>query len=86
MNTLLEYRKEIDKIDSQILSLFAKRFSLVTKIGVYKKSNNLPIVDSKREQEKLEELYVKGEKYHITKAFIKNIWKNIFTQSYELEK
>ena len=51
-------QKEIDDIDSTLLSLFAKRFSLVAKIGKHKKDNNLPIQDKNREKIIIEGTYL----------------------------
>mgnify|MGYP000849958356 FL=1 len=53
-DTLDELRTQIDVIDAQILDLFAKRTSLATQIGVYKREHNLSILDSSREQQKIE--------------------------------
>ena len=49
MNSLDKYRKEIDKIDDSIIELLEQRFNLVVEIGQYKKENNLPVFDVKRE-------------------------------------
>lgn len=49
MNSLDKYRKEIDKIDDNIIELLEQRFNLVVEIGQYKKENNLPVFDAKRE-------------------------------------
>lgn len=44
-----ELRKEINTIDEQIMDLFKQRMFVSKKIGEFKKQNNLPILDSKRE-------------------------------------
>ena len=49
MNNLDKHRKEIDKIDDNIIELLEQRFNLVVEIGQYKKENNLPVFDAKRE-------------------------------------
>lgn len=49
MNNLDKHRKEIDKIDDSIIELLERRFNLVVEIGQYKKENNLPVFDAKRE-------------------------------------
>lgn len=51
MNELDKYRKEIDEIDNQIIHLFNERFLVTDKVGIYKKKNNLDILNSKRENE-----------------------------------
>lgn len=54
MRDLNELRAEIDKIDNDILELFSKRMEVVKKVGEYKIEHNLPILNSKRENEVLE--------------------------------
>lgn len=48
------FRKEIDKIDREIVKLLEKRFILVSDLGIYKKKQNLPVYDEAREKEVLE--------------------------------
>ena len=47
------YRQEIDKIDDQIVDLFAQRMAVAKDIAAYKKAHNLPIRDGGREREKM---------------------------------
>lgn len=54
MNKLEDMRKEIDKIDVEIIDSFQKRMELSAQIARYKKENALPILDEKREKEKLD--------------------------------
>lgn len=51
MEKLLEYRKEIEKIDSELIELLVQRMELSKKIGDFKRENGLPIFDPKREEE-----------------------------------
>lgn len=51
MSELEEYRKEIDSIDKELISLFEKRMDVAVKVGEYKKKNKLPIFNGKREEE-----------------------------------
>ena len=53
---LMEYRKQIDNIDERFVKLFCERMDIAAKIADYKKENNLPILDTRREREKLEEI------------------------------
>ena len=48
-----DYRREIDKIDDQIVDLFAQRMAMAKEIAAYKKAHNLPIRDGGREREKM---------------------------------
>lgn len=50
---LNDYRKQIDDIDRQLLALFGQRMEVATAIAAYKKEHGLPVLDGKREREKL---------------------------------
>ena len=50
---LQDYRKQIDRIDSELLQLFNERMDVVRQVALYKKEHGLPILDVTREQEKL---------------------------------
>lgn len=50
---LERYREEIDRIDCEIKDLVEKRMKVVKDIAEYKKENGIPILDAKREREKL---------------------------------
>ena len=49
----LDYRKEIDRIDSEIVKLFSERMNIAAGIAQYKKENNQPVLDPRREKEKI---------------------------------
>ncbi len=86
MEELAKLRTEITQLDTQLLTLLAKRLQLVRKIGEYKKMHHLPVRDEKREEEILQNLTKKGENLHISQELIKSIWKSIFQEAYKLEK
>ncbi|MBO5711443.1 MAG: chorismate mutase, partial [Acholeplasmatales bacterium] len=50
-NKLGEAREIINDVDSKMLELFKKRMDASRMVAEYKKQNNLPILDSKREEE-----------------------------------
>lgn len=56
MRDLSEIREEIDGIDSKIVELFENRLELVTQVAEYKIANGKPVLDKKREAEKLQRL------------------------------
>ena len=51
-----DLRKQIDAIDDQIISLFAQRMDIASKVAAYKSERNLPILVPDREQEKLRDV------------------------------
>ncbi len=48
-----DYREKIDEIDADLVSLFAKRMEVASKLAALKKEKSLPVLDVKREREKL---------------------------------
>ena len=54
MKDLSKARDEIDNIDTQIIKLFEQRMDIVKDVANYKIENNLPVLDSSRENMMLE--------------------------------
>ncbi|MDO4812351.1 MAG: chorismate mutase [Eubacteriales bacterium] len=53
---LEEYRREIDRIDGQLVSLFCERMDIAAKIAAWKKEQGRPVYDPERERKKLLEI------------------------------
>ena len=59
-----DYRNQINDIDKEIVKLFTERMAVAGKIGEYKKENNLPVKDSRRERELMEKIVdMAGDEY-----------------------
>ena len=58
-----EIRVEIDKIDSKLIELFKKRMDCAKAVGLYKKENNIPVLNQNRENEILDNVEAKGGEY-----------------------
>ncbi len=86
MDELQKLRQEIDAVDSEILSLIAKRLGIVKKIGEYKKRNKIPVIDTSREHLLLESLRKKSKEYGLDFRLMESIWKLLFQASYKKEK
>ncbi len=80
-DSLDNWRKEIDKIDDQIIHLLAQRIEIVKKIGNYKIKNHIPPLDQKRWRTLLKSLIQKGEALSIPQSLIKNIYTTIHEHS-----
>ena len=50
------YRKRIDEIDDELVRLFAERMEVSAGIAAYKRENSLPVLDLRREKEKLRQI------------------------------
>ena len=79
-------RKQIDKIDQEILKILIKRIRITEKIGRIKKSGHSDILDAKRESEILESLLTIGNKNGIDDRFIRSLWRQIIEYSYKVQE
>ena len=57
---LSDLRVEIDKIDDQMVNLFAQRMNIAAQIADFKKENGMPILVPAREREKLQDVAEKA--------------------------
>ena len=48
--TIDDYRKEINRLDSELLRIFNQRAALALKIGEIKKEHGIPVYDPEREK------------------------------------
>jgi chorismate mutase/prephenate dehydratase len=53
---LQDYRKEIDRIDRELVALFVRRMEVSAGIAAYKQAHGLPVLDAAREQAKLQQV------------------------------
>ena len=85
MKDLNELRNEIDLIDEEIIKLFEKRLDIVQGVINYKIENNIPILDSSRENLMLEKNLkkIKNEKY---KKYYNDVLKGYLKASKDLQK
>jgi len=85
---LNELRKEIDKIDEELLTLLNKRMEIVKKVGELKNSTNAPIYRPEREKEIINRLtrISKSQNGLLKKEDIEAIFLEIFATSRNLER
>lgn len=77
---IAEARNEIDRIDSELAELFEKRMKLSAEIAEEKKKKNLPVYDSKREEEIIKKI---GEK---SSEEIRKYTADLYGKIFELSK
>ena len=53
---LQQLRLKIDEIDEELIRLFLRRLSLSAEVAKFKYKSNIPIHDSNREQQKLNDI------------------------------
>lgn len=78
-------RKQIDEIDEQLLAILAKRNRISREIGMYKKENNMPVLQTGRYNEILEKRASMGEAMNLDKEFVFAIMKAIHEESVRIQ-
>lgn len=78
-------RKQIDEIDEQLLAILAKRNRISREIGIYKKENNMPVLQTGRYNEILEKRASMGEAMNLDKEFVFAIMKAIHEESVRIQ-
>jgi chorismate mutase len=83
VDDLDNWRREIDSVDNEIMKLLVKRFEITKKIRIYKKANNLPVMDKQREEHVLRE---KTGSSGLPRQFIQDFYKIIFEESRRIQR
>jgi chorismate mutase len=63
-------RERIDQVDDELLSLLNRRMKIADEVGLYKKENNLTILQTARWNEILERALAKGNTLALSKEFL----------------
>jgi len=74
-------RKQIDRIDDDLLELLAERMGVVTEIGGVKKEQSITILQSGRWQQILGKLEERGKGMGLSQGFLNEIFKSIHQES-----
>jgi chorismate mutase len=81
LDVLGELRQQIDIYDDHLLDLMEKRMTVAETIGLYKKENNITILQSLRWDEIIRRAIIKGKEKGLTPEFIDTIFKAIHQES-----
>ena len=79
------FRNKIDIIDDKLMELLIQRYFIVKDISKFKKDNNLPVYDEKRENYiyyKIEDAFLLDDH----RNFLKDIYKNILLESKKIQQ
>lgn len=79
-----DWRKMIDEIDAEIVKLINERAILCRKIGAYKRSLGLPVIDLKREQEILRNVLSQNKGF-ISDEGLERIFRAVIRESREIQ-
>ncbi len=83
---LHEYRRKIDELDKELLSIISKRMDVVRNIGKYKKSHNTSVLQKARWETIINRTLELSDKFDLNPEFIKIILKAIHDESIDIQE
>ena len=83
---LTEIRKELDKLDAELVSILAKRMKFIPEVAEYKKKNNIQRFQPAREKEILESKRKLAKEAGLNPDLVEKIFKEIINDAHRIEK
>jgi len=74
-------RQQINHLDDELMQILSERMKVAEKIGLYKKQNNITILQTNRWNEILERATAKGDKLGLSKEFITKYFDAVHMES-----
>ena len=84
--TLEELRMQIDKLDDEVLQIMEQRMVISEKIGIFKKENNVTILQTNRWNELLKKRINVGLSKGLSEEFVQKIYSAIHEESIQHQK
>lgn len=84
-STLEDLRRQIDRIDYELLQILAARTSIVDKIGEYKRDNNVTVLQLERWAQILNDRIPYGEHHGLNGEFVHQLYELIHNESLRLQ-
>lgn len=81
LNALEDLRMKIDQYDQKLLEILEERMKVAEQIGMYKKINNLTILQANRWQEILSKILENGKDRNLSDEFLTQVFKAIHQES-----
>jgi chorismate mutase len=69
-SALDQLRQQINQLDEEVLQLLARRMQVAEQIALYKKENNITILQAGRWQEIMERTLARAEQLKLSRQFI----------------
>jgi chorismate mutase len=79
-------RQQINNLDDELIQLLAQRMRIADKIGLYKKENNITILQTARWNEIIERALKKGESLGLSREFITKYFDAVHMESINHQK
>ena len=82
LHTAMEkLRQQINQLDDELMQILSQRMKVADQIGIYKKENNITILQTNRWNEILERAYQKGSALNLSKEFMTKYFDAVHMES-----
>lgn len=83
---LEKLRQQINHLDDELMQILGQRMKIAEQIGLYKKENNITILQTNRWNEILERAFQKGDKFGLSREFITKYFDAVHMESIHHQK
>ncbi len=83
---LEKLRQQINHLDNELMQILGQRMKIAEQIGLYKKENNITILQTNRWNEILERAFQEGDKIGLSKEFITKYFDAVHMESINHQK
>jgi chorismate mutase len=83
---LEKLRQQINHIDDELVQMLSQRMKIAEQIGIYKKENNITILQTSRWNEIIEKALLKAEKMGLSREFITKYFDAVHMESINHQK
>ncbi len=80
------YRKELDKLDTDIIKLLGKRNKVINKVAVLKVKMDMPVFVADRNAEVIKRVTKMAAKWGVNKEFIREMYRSMIMHSCTLQE
>lgn len=81
ITALQKLREQVDQLDDELLSLMAQRMKMADKIGIYKKENQMTILQTERFNAILRRAFAKADQLGLSREFIQRYFDAVHMES-----
>ena len=82
LHTAMEkLRQQINQLDDELMQILSQRMKIADQIGIYKKENNITILQTNRWNEILERAYQKGSALNLSREFMTKYFDAVHMES-----
>ena len=86
MDELTRLRKRINNLDDELLKVLARRADVSRNIGIYKKENNMSILQAKRWKSLMSDHLQQARRNNMNEKFVNDLFKLIHQDSIDIQE